>query len=442
MLDKVAATIRRYNMLTYGERVCVALSGGADSVSLLLALRELGYDVFASHVNHNLRGSESDKDEEFCKSLCGGLGVKLYVDSVDVRGYCEKNKLSIEEGARKLRYKAIQKHLDGCKLCTAHNLNDCFETTIFNLVRGCGIGGLAGIPPVRGFIVRPLLGVTRQEVEKFLRDRDQPYVTDSTNLEDGCSRNVIRLNVVPQLERINPSLYKTYSKTLRTFESADRFINKSAELELRRSFDGEGYHLKSVKDELLLSQMIFILLKENDIEPSFEKIDAVRQLVKKNDRINIAVGVYVRGNAGRISFEGDDASRDFIFPCDMTSSLSTGKYRIEFTGISQFRISDYNKKDLKWFIDTRKPVGQTAIRSYDGNEKIKLFGRDFTSTVKKLLQDAERRGAFELGVRKKDRVVISDDLGPIFVQGFGVAERAACDQETNSAVRVDIFKDS
>lgn len=238
MLDKIASTILKYNMLVPGERVCVGLSGGADSVSLLFALKELGYKVFAVHVNHNLRGEESKRDENFCRSLCEKQGIELFVESVDVRGYCQENKLSCEEGARTLRYSAIDKHLNGCKLATAHNLNDCFETTLFNLVRGCGVNGLKGIPPVRGEIIRPLIAVTREEIEAYLAARCLEYVTDSTNLQDDCSRNILRLNVVPQLLRINPSLYKTYLKTLNVFEASDEYIRAQADEALEKAESG------------------------------------------------------------------------------------------------------------------------------------------------------------------------------------------------------------
>ena len=157
MLNKVAKTIEKYDMIKKGERILVGLSGGADSVSLLLCLRELGYsNISACHINHQLRGDESFRDENFCIELCRSLDIPLQVHRINVREYCEKNSVSLEEGARKLRYDIFsQSNCD--KTATAHSLSDCFETMLFNLIRGTGLKGLCSIPPVRDNIIRPLI---------------------------------------------------------------------------------------------------------------------------------------------------------------------------------------------------------------------------------------------------------------------------------------------
>ena len=132
---KVERTIRKFHMAEKGERLLVGLSGGADSAALLLCLNELGYDVSACHVNHCIRGEEADRDQHFCERLCEGLGIGITVRRVDVPAYCRANPVSEEEGARLLRYNALQE-ISADKICTAHNLDDCLETTLFNLARG------------------------------------------------------------------------------------------------------------------------------------------------------------------------------------------------------------------------------------------------------------------------------------------------------------------
>lgn len=432
MLDKIASTILKYNMLVPGERVCVGLSGGADSVSLLFALKELGYKVFAVHVNHNLRGEESKRDENFCRSLCEKQGIELFVESVDVRGYCQENKLSCEEGARTLRYSAIDKHLNGCKLATAHNLNDCFETTLFNLVRGCGVNGLKGIPPVRGEIIRPLIAVTREEIEAYLAARCLEYVTDSTNLQDDCSRNILRLNVVPQLLRINPSLYKTYLKTLNVFEASDEYIRAQADEALEKAESGNCCDFSLIDNAAIRSQAVERLLRKNGIEPSYEKIERLLELLQTGGRINIAKDVYVRAESGRISFE---TSPKALAPVrtDLKEDVRFGDRRIKFTEISQFDISYYNKYQLKWLIDSDRLAGDAFIRSYSGGEKIRLAGRGFASTVKKLLAGIplqERKGV----------AVLADDKGAAWVEGFGADERVCCTKKTVNAVKISVIE--
>lgn len=202
MLDTVKRTISDYMMLETGENVLVALSGGADSTALLLSLRELGYPVRAFHLNHCLRGAESDRDEAFCRRLCEKLGVELTVERVDIAAAAGDS--AVEETARRIRYARLEHAAHGAKIAVAHNADDNLETMLFHLVRGTGAKGLTGIPPVRGRIIRPLIEVERREIEAFLRERGQDFVTDSTNADTVYTRNRLRQEVVPVLRELNP----------------------------------------------------------------------------------------------------------------------------------------------------------------------------------------------------------------------------------------------
>lgn len=205
MLEQIRHTIAAYDMLRQGEPVLVALSGGADSVALLHALRVLGYPVRAFHLNHCLRGAESERDEAFCQTLCTRLGVELMVERVDVAAAAREQGTGVEETARRIRYARLQDVAQGVKIATAHTADDNLETVLFHLVRGTGSKGLAGIPPVRGQIIRPLLRVERTEIEAYLASLGQDYVTDSTNMDKTYTRNRIRHTVVPALREIQPT---------------------------------------------------------------------------------------------------------------------------------------------------------------------------------------------------------------------------------------------
>lgn len=204
MLETVKQSIEAYKMLQQDESVLIALSGGADSVALLRALYELGYPVRAFHLNHCLRGAESERDEAFCRTLCARLGVELTVERVDVSAAVQQGS-GVEETARHIRYARLQEAAQGAKIATAHTADDNLETVLFHLVRGTGPKGLAGIPPVRGQIIRPLLRVERAQVEAYLAALGQDYVTDSTNADETYTRNRIRHTVVPALRAIQPS---------------------------------------------------------------------------------------------------------------------------------------------------------------------------------------------------------------------------------------------
>ena len=208
VLKRVESYIRKHWLLRPDGRYLVALSGGADSVTLLLVLQELGYTVEAAHCNFHLRGKESDRDEQFVVKLCEGRGITLHRAHFDTREYAALHHVSIEMAARELRYHYFEQlrqdlQMDG--ICVAHHRDDSVETVLMNLVRGTGLRGLQGIRPKNGYILRPLLCVSRQDIEHFLAERQQSYVTDSTNLEADVVRNKIRLNIIPQLLDINPA---------------------------------------------------------------------------------------------------------------------------------------------------------------------------------------------------------------------------------------------
>ena len=213
MLCQILDTAKKYSMTETGDEVIAALSGGADSVCLLLALNELketlGIKLSAIHVNHCLRGNESDRDEQFCRDLCGRLRIPLICGRFNVKEEAENRKISTELAARDIRYRFFQENSSGKKIATAHTANDNAETVIFNLARGTGTKGIAGIPPVRGNIIRPLINVTRSQIENYLKEKNQEYVTDSTNLTDDYTRNIIRHIVIPVIEQINSSLFRT-----------------------------------------------------------------------------------------------------------------------------------------------------------------------------------------------------------------------------------------
>ena len=229
MKNKVADFIAKQQLLSHDGLHIVALSGGADSVALLLILRQLGYRVEAAHCNFHLRGDESNRDEKFVKSLCQSLGIPLHLIHFDSYEYASLHQVSIEMAARDLRYgyfRQLCQDIGAETVCVAHHRDDAVETFLMNLLRGSGIHGLTGIRPRNGQVVRPLLCVSRQEIEDFLRQEGQDYVTDSTNLQDDVLRNKIRLNLLPLLKEINPKAAENIDKTAFFLQEAEKIFNK------------------------------------------------------------------------------------------------------------------------------------------------------------------------------------------------------------------------
>ena len=228
MWSKVKRYIEKYKLLNTNELYLVALSGGADSVALLLLLKNAGFNVHAAHCNFHLRGDESDRDEAFCVELCQRLGVELHRAHFDTREYAELHKVSIEMAARELRYKwfeQLRRDIGAAGICVAHHRDDSVETVLLNLVRGTGLRGLTGIQPRNGHILRPLLCVSRAEIEAFLAEKGQKYVTDSTNLEADVQRNIIRLEVLPLLRKLNPAVAENIQRTAENLAEAQLVLN-------------------------------------------------------------------------------------------------------------------------------------------------------------------------------------------------------------------------
>ena len=214
--QNVEQFIARHQLLDKDKPCLIALSGGADSVSLLLALLHLGYKTEACHCNFHLRGSESVRDEQFCVSLCERLGVPLHRIHFDTEQYASLHKVSIEMAARELRYRYFEQliqDLEAQGVCVAHHRDDSVETLLINLIRGTGINGLTGIAPRNGHVLRPLLDVSREDILEYLSLQQQDYVTDSTNLVPDVVRNKIRLQVLPLLRTINPSVSDSIATT-------------------------------------------------------------------------------------------------------------------------------------------------------------------------------------------------------------------------------------
>lgn len=230
VLATVRNTIKKHNMLEDTYTVVVGVSGGADSVMLLHCLNKLkeefGFKIFVAHVNHKIRKGSAERDAEFVRNLCKEMGVEFFLKEAYVKDIAKQTGKSEEEVGREIRYQFFS-DLAGCtgKIATAHNKNDVVETVLMRFMRGTGIKGLCGIPYTRDNIIRPILDLSRQEIEEYLKENNLTHITDETNLESVYTRNKIRLDLIPYIQKeFNPNLINTVADNVSLYrEDVDYF---------------------------------------------------------------------------------------------------------------------------------------------------------------------------------------------------------------------------
>lgn len=439
LLDKVYEFLVKNNIFSNGDRILVALSGGADSTALLSVLcslkEKLGTEVSALHMNHNLRGEESIRDEEFCRDLCKKLGVKLKVVSEDVSKFCKENSLSTEEGARILRYRALEG--EPCdKIATAHTLNDSFETCLFNLARGTALRGLTGISYKRGKIVRPFIEVTRADIEEYLYSIKQDYVIDSTNLTNDYKRNFIRHEIVPKMLMVNPKALVNFRNTANALNNDEEFLKSYTEKVFESVKIEKGYCTDKILKEspAVVNRIAAMILNENGIEVSTKRINDLKCTMLKGKKINLIKDVYSFLDAHGNLIIGE--SEELVWTV-VEKSIELNKPEDFFDKRVLIKTScskEFNILFTMFELDCDKIKGSIVLRNRKSRDKVKFSGRQHTTLLKK---------AYSSKLEPQERmnnVILSDSEGIIFVENFSVADRVRVDKNTKNKAYVIIEK--
>lgn len=262
-VQTVEQFIRQQQLLSLNDKVVVALSGGSDSVALLQVLLKLRYQCVAVHCNFCLRGNESERDESFVRELCHNLNVSIQVVRFNTREYASEHHLSIEMAARELRYNYFEQYRQqtgASVIAVAHHRDDSIETVLLNMIRGTGIHGLGGIRPKNGYIVRPLLNVSRLQILEYLKDKNQSFVTDSTNLEDAFTRNKIRLRLLPLMKQINPSIEQSLQTTAFYLNEASKLYDVEISNGKQRVLSKNNISIDALKQEPSPYALLFEIL--------------------------------------------------------------------------------------------------------------------------------------------------------------------------------------
>jgi tRNA(Ile)-lysidine synthase len=266
MNKKAINTVEKYNMLSKGDRVLVAVSGGADSMALLeffISIKDK-YDLnlCAAHIEHGIRGEESLSDALFVKEYCEKSGVKLYMKSINAPYLAKKAGMGVEEYSRQARYDFFST-IPCDKIATAHNLTDNAETLLFRLARGTGLKGACAIPPVRDKIIRPFIEISSDEIRAWCNDNNIAYRIDSTNKDDTYSRNLIRLQMLPLFQRLNNGYLENINDFISDVNDDYSFIMNEAQ---------KAYNISVVNNEIELNKLNLLdeAIKKRVIKLYFE----------------------------------------------------------------------------------------------------------------------------------------------------------------------------
>lgn len=419
----------RYNMPLFGKTIAVGVSGGADSMALLHVLLELkdefAMNIIACHVNHGIRGETADRDEKFVVEACKRLGVDVRILRADVPGTAKKMHLGVEECGRRIRYDFFKSVAGDVIIATAHTLSDRSETLLLNIARGASVKGLCSIPAVRGNIVRPLIDCTRAEIEKYCSDNSIEFVTDETNFEDIYSRNRIRLNVIPELKKLNPSLERAFMRLISNAEEENDFMNGFSREILGKVKLKNGYNARLLNDEhpAVRKRVIFeIINTETGFAPEAVHVEQVDKILQggRTEIIGDTV-VEVKNGVMKINPQKEEIA-DWEFDFDsLSAEIPFGKIRGEIIHRNNLSLkqSVHNK-----VLDYDSIVGHCVLRNRRPGDKMKLAGSSCTKTLKKLFNEKHIEN-------RNCAAVLADEAGICWVQGLGCADRCKIKPETD-----------
>ncbi|PYS13386.1 MAG: tRNA lysidine(34) synthetase TilS [Acidobacteria bacterium] len=448
LVAQIRGTIQKHQMLTSRERVLAGVSGGADSVCLALVLNELGLDLAVAHVNHGLRGAESDTDEEFTKELAGTLGVPFFATKVALSGPApaasalwlsrrplpggEANLEAAGREARRQFFIETARRRGYTKIALAHTRNDRVETFLMNLLRGAGSEGLVSMAPVSGNTIRPLIETGRNEVEAYLTENNQSWRTDSSNFDLGFARNRLRHAVIPELEsRFNPSLIQTLARTVEILEAEDAWMRAVADQWLsehgrkeENDFLIPAAELKSAPAGLVrrILRTVLRLAGSGLRDVSFGHIEAVRALLeegKSGKFVQIPGGLQAAREFGRLVFRQAPAAwADYTYELKIPGEVyipEVGKvFRAEIV-----EIEANQALGQRVFVDGESIGPYVTIRNWKPGDYYRPVGLP-AGKLKKLFQ----RARIPRGHRMRWPVIVADST-IVWVASFPVSREFA-----------------
>lgn len=421
MNDKALKTVEKYNMLSVGDTVVVAVSGGADSMAMLnflLSVKEkFNLHIIVAHIEHGIRGEESKADAEFVKDYCKKNNVDFKIKHINAPEEAKKASMGVEEYSRKARYEFFYS-IPCDKIATAHNLSDNAETVLFRLFRGTGLKGMCGIPPVRDKIIRPFIEISSEEIRAFCRENNIEYRNDSTNNCNDYSRNIIRNEILPLAKKINSSCENSIFGFITNANEDYGFIEDFSNKAYIECLEDNQLNLNKLRqyDKVVIKRVIFKYFDDNGFNLDGIHLNSISEAVLIPKKVQICGTVYAVSN------------KKFLHIADF------GRCKEGINIVKEIlNINEFIPKDIDFYCDCDKIVGNVTVRSRQAGDSIKPVGRGCTKSLKKLFNE------LSVPLEKRDSLgVVCDDLGVIGVIGICADERVKVDFSTKKILSIKL----
>ena len=429
MNSRIIKTIDKYGLISRGDTVLIALSGGADSVFLtrfLLGIREeYALTLKAAHIEHGIRGEESAADCGFVENLCRDNGIECHTLHINAPAEAKASGMGLEEYCRSRRYEFFDS-IECDKIATAHTLSDNIETVLFRFARGTSIKGLCGIPAKRGKIIRPLLDISGDEIRDHLDKNGIPYRVDSTNTDNSYSRNRIRNEIVPLLRELNFDLDASVSRLIESVSEDSDYIEVQAQRAFDDAYTSNALDIQKLKSchVSVIKRVLLRYFSDNGVQLNEYRLKEILRLLEAPSKTQLSGDVFAVSNKQFLrvaNMEKNDAERIFSFTEEIY-------LKEDFLNKCEF-----SNKGFDFYCDCDKIVGSVRVRGRQEGDRISPAGRHCAKSLKKLYN--------ELGIPAESRSnipVIVDDGGVIGVYGYCVDERVKADEGTNKYLVVKV----
>ncbi len=434
MIDKIQRTIDNLHLFSRDDRLLVAISGGADSVFLFFALKELGYDMQLAHCNFNLRGKESDEDERFVSHLSKKYNLKCHLRSFDTKQYANDQNISTQMAARELRYKWFNEILEINNLdflVTAHHKDDNVETFFINLIRGKGINSLCGIRFRNKNIIRPLLGIERIEIEQYLKENNIKHRNDTSNTDIRYVRNKIRKQLIPLIKEINPSIKQTIANEMLMLNGVNNIFQKEIDLIRARILTTKDGIYRLDKSKLTALESPQIILHEI-LRPfgRFNVRQIIESLYKQSGKQFLSDDYNLIIDRKYIIISLLSKSQDSVEISDIETQIET-PLSIKFTTSSNFSL--INNQNIAT-LDFNKISFPLVLRKWKSGDKFQPLGM---SNFKKL-SDFFIDQKYSI-IDKKNQWLLCSEDDIIWIVGNRIDDRYKIDAHTKKAYIAELL---